>query len=81
MKNKISYLVLCAFLMVGGMDSALAAQGPAQAVVAEANGIVFKGRRTGSTRLHRRTKCYSKSAEMLSPSVLSLINKFNSRPI
>ena len=33
--------------------------------------------RTGLARLHRRTKYYSKSAEMLRLSVLLLINKFN----
>ena len=33
--------------------------------------------RYGLARLHRRTKCYSKSAEMLRLSVLMLINKFN----
>ena len=37
--------------------------------------------RTGLARLHRKTKCYSKSAEMLRLSVLLLINKFNSRTI
>ena len=37
--------------------------------------------RTGIARMHRRTKCYSKSAEMLRLSVQLLINKFNSRLI
>ena len=37
--------------------------------------------RTGIARLHRRTKCYSKSAGMLRLSGLLLSNKFNSRPI
>ena len=35
--------------------------------------------REGLARLHRKTKCYSKSAEMLKFSVLLLIDKFNSK--
>ncbi len=37
--------------------------------------------RTGLALSHRRTKFYSKSAEILRLSVLLLVNKFNSRPI
>ena len=35
--------------------------------------------RYGLARLHRKTKCYSKSEEMLRLSVLLLIHKFNLR--
>ena len=35
--------------------------------------------RYGLARLHRKTKCYSKSAEMLRLSVSLLIHKFNSK--
>lgn len=35
--------------------------------------------RYGLARLHRRTKCYSKSFEMLRLSVLLIIDKFNAR--